>query len=411
MNNNFDILAIRDYYPSKNNPSSSTWVYSQVRSLSEMGFNPLVISPTPINPLKSVFKKRFRRYDFSSKELESYEGTSVLRPPYFKVPNNKLVSFTLRNLSKCISKYGDIKTIKLIHAHFGQNGVAAIELKRKLNVPLITSFYGYDSGRLAETYKPFYQELIKEGDLFLALSNDMKNDLLNLGFSEEKVAIHHLGVDLSLFSPNQKKNKSEFVLLTVARLSETKGIQYVIKALSQLLKEEPHLKQIIRYRIIGGGSYEAELKGLVRNFHLDNNVSFVNNLICSNSREIVINEMKKCDVFLLCSCVSKSGGKEGTPVVLMEAQACGKPCIATYHAGIPEVVKNKMTGYLVKERNINDIKEYIKLFYDNPSLVKKMGENARKHVVKNFNQNLQIKRLYSIYMDLWKKNDANNQLD
>lgn len=395
--NDYDILVIRDYYPSTNNPTRSTWVYNQVVGLQKLGFKPLVISPTPIIPFKNVFISKFRSYDTPLVMNDNYSNTTVIRPPYFKIPRNKLKGLTLRNLSKVILKHGDLPGIKLIHAHFGQNGVAALPLKEKLKVPLITSFYGYDSGRLGQLFKPYYKELISKGDLFLALSNDMKNDLLKLGFPEQKILVHHLGIDVSKFSSEDAQKASDFTVLTVARFSETKGIQYVLKALRLFLNNNFKEKNRIKYRIIGGGSYENKIKALVDEFDLKNIVTIINNLGVPNGREIVLHEMKKCDLFVLASSVSPSGGKEGTPVVLMEAQACGKPCISTFHAGIPEVVINNETGILVNEHSPMEISNAISKLYFDYEMRSNFSHNAREHVQRYFNQRNQMSALKHIY--------------
>jgi colanic acid/amylovoran biosynthesis glycosyltransferase len=398
-NNNFNILEVRDYYPSLNNPSSSPWVYNQVLSLQSMGYSPVVVSPTPINPLKLLFKKRYRLYDTPSKSIEVFKGTPVIRPPYIKIPNNQLVGTTIKNLSKCILRYGNFNGIKLIHAHFGQNGVASLPLKRKLNVPLVVSFYGYDSGRLSKVFKPYYRSLMDEGDCFLVLSNDMKKDLLALGFPEEKILIHHLGINVDQFTYSEPASP-KFTLLTVARLDEVKGIHLIIEALRQLQYEHPELKEKIVYRVVGGGIFESKLKTLVNNYSMDDSVFFLNNLVLPNSREVVMDEMKGCDVFCLCSYTPKNGAKEGTPVVLMEAQACGKPCISTYHAGIPEVVLDGETGILVQEKSVQDIKRAIMTLYSSSETRKHFGLNAQNHITKNYNHNMQMESLVGIFRSL-----------
>lgn len=392
---NFDILEIRNYYPSKNNPTSSTWVYNQVIGLQKLGYNPLVISPTPINPLKLFMKKRYALYDVPSSRLEIFKNTNVIRPGYIKIPNNKFKQITINRLTNCITRNGNLKSIKLIHAHFGQNGVAALKLKKQLGIPLITSFYGYDSGRLATEFKPYYRALIKDGDLFLALSNDMKKDLINLGFPDNKIVVHHLGIDLNIFSAQNIENE-KFTILTVARFDETKGIHLVIKALKMFFEKNPEERNHIIYKIVGGGSFENRLKELVNKYNLQQNVQFINNIIVPNGREIVLTEMRKCDLFVLCSSTPNSGGKEGTPVVLMEAQACGRPCIATFHAGIPEVVINNETGILVKEHSAKEIEDAISLLYFDKDKLIRYGENAIKHIEKNFNDAIQIKKLDTI---------------
>jgi colanic acid/amylovoran biosynthesis glycosyltransferase len=391
----YDLIHIRDYYPSKENPASSPWVYDIVNGMQKKGISSLIISPTPYIPgfVKKRNKNKYYLYPSPANKVESYNGTDVIRPLYFKIPNNIFVNINFYSLAHSITN-AIPKNIqpKLIHAHFGQNGIGAVKLKQKYGVPLITSFYGYDSGRLAKKFKPHYKKLIQKGDVFLALSENMKSDLINLGFPEEKIIIHHLGIDLDIFKNIKEKIvKKPFVFLVVARIDESKGIQDVIQAFSKIYNKNMILK------IVGDGAYKEKLSKLVSDLGINKNVMFINNFKANNPRGVVLEETQNCDVALLTSFTSENSAKEGTPVVLMEAQACGKPCIATFHAGIPEVVRDKSTGYLVRERDVDAISEYMILFYNNPNLVEKMGDSARNHIFANFNQSIQLKKLYSIY--------------
>ena len=77
---------------------------------------------------------------------------------------------------------------RLIHAHFGPQGVAMIPIKRWLKLPLITTFYGFDVTQLPreDIWNKAYQRLFKEGDLFLVEGNNMKHSLMEIGCSSEK---------------------------------------------------------------------------------------------------------------------------------------------------------------------------------------------------------------------------------
>ena len=76
---------------------------------------------------------------------------------------------------------------------------------------------------------------------------------------------------------------------------------------------------------------------------------------------------------------------EGTPVVLMEAQACGLPVVSTYHSGIPEVVKDGESGFLVPEKDVDALAEKMEYLINHPELWPKMGEAGRKHIERNYN--------------------------
>lgn len=389
-----NLIHIRDYYPSKKTSASSSWIYEQVKCLQEFGFNALVISPTPYVPTFLAKKLKYNMYSDYSYSIENYLGTNVIRPAYFKVPKELFLWITFLFLGRSINKVAhNVRNPRLIHAHFGQNGHAAVKLKRKLQIPLITSFYGYDSGRLAMKFKPYYQNLIKYGDIFLALSQDMKNDLIHLGFPESKIIIHHLGIDLLKFKKKKIENKL-FTFLVVARLDESKGVNDVIEAFARVKNEKMQL------RIVGDGTYKNNLIKMVKDHGIEKSVKFINNYKMPNPRKTVLEEMQNCNVTLLTSYIPKNEAKEGTPVVLMEAHACSKPCIATIHAGIPEIVANNKTGFLVKERDVNAIAERMKYCFDNPEKLEVMGDAARVYVEKEFNQEIQMKKLVAIYNEI-----------
>ena len=88
MDKSYDILSIREYFTSKENPSTSTWVFNQASGIQENGIEPLVLSPTPYYPnfLNKIYKNRFIKTEPNS-SIEEYNGIKVIRPPYIKLPN------------------------------------------------------------------------------------------------------------------------------------------------------------------------------------------------------------------------------------------------------------------------------------------------------------------------------------
>ena len=392
---NTDILTIRQYFPSEQEPTSSYWVFEQVKGIEKYGLTSIVVSPTP--KLPDVIRKRLsKKYLKPSIKLNEYRGIKVIRPGYFRISTYRLYCLTNFFLGRTILNAAKNIKPKLIHAHFGNDGVAAIPIKRKLGVPLITSFYGYDLSDKLETLRPYYKSLKNEGDLFIALSRDMKKYLIKIGFPESKIVIHHLGVqckELEAVNKGTCNNRNGFIFLTVARFSERKGIQDTIQAFYNIVSKYPDAK----LRIVGNGPYKYELVKLVDSLQLNKSITFIDNFQTPDPRKTVLEEMANCDVFMLTSYLTSTGSKEGTPIVLMEAQALGKPCISTFHAGIPEVVKDGITGYLVKERDVPAITNAMTTFINNSEIVNDLGNNGKLHINNEFNNELQIKKLSEIY--------------
>jgi glycosyltransferase involved in cell wall biosynthesis len=395
---NTDILTIRQYFPSEQDLISSYWVFEQVKGIEKYGLTSIVVSPTPILP--DIIRNRLsKKYLKPSIKLNEYRGIKVIRPGYFRIPNYRLYWFTNFLLGRTIVNAVKNLKPKLIHAHFGNDGVAAIPLKRNLGIPLITSFYGYDLSDKLEILRPYYKSLKNEGDLFIALSKDMKKDLLKIGFPESKIVIHHLGVqckELEAVKKGTCNNRNDFIFLTVARFSERKGIQDTIKAFYYVVSKYPDAK----LRIVGDGPYKSELVKLVDRLQLNKSITFIDNFQALNPRKTVLEEMANCDVFILTSYLTSNGSKEGTPIVLMEAQALGKPCISTFHAGIPEVVRHKQTGILVKERDVPAISNAMITFINDSAIVNDFGNNGKLHIYNKFNNEIQIKKLSKLYFSL-----------
>lgn len=387
-----DVITIRQHFPSSQTPTSSFWVYEQVRDLMKKGITFKVISPQPFIPF---FFRSKSKYSVKLTLYDNFNGIDVIRPVHFRIPNYKLYHITNWSLSWVIKKSAKRTQAKLIHSHFGNDGVAALLIKKHLNIPLITSFYGYDLSDQVHVLSTFYKKLSKEGNLFLALSEDMKQDLLNLGFKREKIKIHHLGVnleELNNYSQIQRTTNT-FVFLVVARFDERKGIHDTITAFNNITK----IKNNIELRIVGNGPYKPKLVTLIEDLGISNKVVFIDNLSTNNPRETVLQEMRNCDVFLLNSYITEKGSKEGTPLVLMEAQGMSKPCIATRHAGIPEIVVDGITGITVEERDVEGISKAMSRMIENPELRLQYGVNGKNHINKEFNNKLQQNKLLEIY--------------
>lgn len=120
----------------------------------------------------------------------------------------------------------------LIHAHFGVNGTLALPVAKRLNLPLITTFYGLDatlekatSEQASLTHQAYFRRqsaLKREARFFIAVSEFIKQKLLDQGFPADKVVTHYYGVDTQFFQPDPNTSR-ESVVLFVGRLTEKKG--------------------------------------------------------------------------------------------------------------------------------------------------------------------------------------------
>jgi colanic acid/amylovoran biosynthesis glycosyltransferase len=285
----------------------------------------------------------------------------------------------------------------ILHCHFGPNGNLAAKLRSigAINGKIVTTFHGYDISKYVERHGPkVYDDLFRQGDMFLPISHEMKNRLINLGCPPEKILVHRMGVDLTKFTPPFPKKRDNISILTVGRLVEKKGITYGIQAISQLLKRFPGIK----YSIVGDGPMRDDLESSTRELGVEEKVEFLGWRGPEEVREL----MRSADIFLAPSVTDSNGDKEGLPVVLMEALACGLPVVSTLHSAIPELVEDGSSGFLVAERNVGALVERLTYMLDHPERLVEMGRAGRCRVEKEFNIHKLNDRLLEIYSNTIK---------
>ncbi len=288
---------------------------------------------------------------------------------------------------------------KLIHAHFGVDSVYAMNLAKELDIPLVTTFHGFDAtttnSALLFSAKPawinyllYRKHLVKKGDLFICVSDFIKEKVIALGFPEEKTVTHYIGIDTNITRDVSEKSSYK-TILHVARLTEQKGTKYLIDAFSLIHKKDKNVRLVI----IGAGPLEEKLKDQVRNVKLAKQVCFLG----AKPRKEVLDYMQKADVFCLPGVTSDSGNAEGLGMVLLEAAVYEVPVVATFHGGIPEVVINEKTGYLVPEKDVEKLAEKLLLLLNDEGLRREMGQAARKMVEVKFDIKKQTKKLEVLY--------------
>ena len=295
----------------------------------------------------------------------------------------------------------------LTHAHFGPSGYGFLKLKKIFNIPLVTTFYGYDLSLLPSQHpkwKMKYKKLFREGEIFLVEGNHMKKCLIELGCPEEKIIVQHLGIDLDLIKlvPRKLGEEKEIKILISSSFREKKGIPYAIEAFGRVKQAHPDLK--LNLTIIGdsGGSpaEEAEREkifGVIQKYNLKDCV----NMLGYQPYPVFLRELYRHHIFLHPSVHASDGDTEGgAPVSIIEASASGMPILSTTHCDIPEVVIGGESGYLVPERDTDALAEKLEFLVLNSDLWGNMGLSGREHIEKNYDVKKQVQRLEEIYDEI-----------
>ncbi|EFB2829986.1 MULTISPECIES: colanic acid biosynthesis glycosyltransferase WcaL [Escherichia] len=283
-------------------------------------------------------------------------------------------------------------------AHFGPAGVTAAKL-RELGVirgKIATIFHGIDisSREVLNHYTPEYQQLFRRGDLMLPISDLWAGRLQKMGCPMEKIAVSRMGVDMTRFSPRPVKAPgTPLEIISVARLTEKKGLHVAIESCRQLKEQGV----AFRYRILGIGPWERRLRTLIEQYQLEDVVEMPG---FKPSHEVKA-MLDEADVFLLPSVTGADGDMEGIPVALMEAMAVGIPVVSTLHSGIPELVEADKSGWLVPENDAYALAQRLAAFsqLDTDELAP-VVKRAREKVEHDFNQQVINRELASLLQAL-----------
>ncbi len=286
----------------------------------------------------------------------------------------------------------------LLHVHFGNTAVMLLPVRRLTGLPLVVSFYGWDASAAPLKNPRLYEDLFREAAAIVVLSEEMRATLRRLGCPARKLHVVHIAVRVGELRAALERaggrrevvrdGDAELRLLAVGRLVEKKGLDDALEALAVLARRGVRYQ----FRIVGEGPLRGELESLTRRLGLNGQVEFAGAL----PREEVFREMAVCDAFFLPSRQAASGDREGTPTVLIEAGALGIPCVATRHAGTPEVVLDGVTGLLAAERDAAGLAAHLERLARDPTLRASLGEAARRHIEAEFEMEGQIRLLKDI---------------
>lgn len=266
-------------------------------------------------------------------------------------------------------------------------GLIGIFLKKLRKIPFQVWVYGGEVVKFKQEKIIFgiLLRVLREADSVVVNSDFTKEVYLKLGIPEKKIIKITPAVDTEVFKPGidaqglaRKYNLADKrALLTVARLSQRKGHDTVIRALSDLKEEFPDLV----YLIVGTGPDEKRLRGMAAEYGVIERVIFCGPV----SDEELPSYYNLCTIHVMPNRQAKGADTlEGFGLSFIEASACSKPVIGGKSGGSNEAVADGITGFLIDPLNVEELADRIKVLLTNEDIFRKMAEAGRKRAVEDF---------------------------
>jgi colanic acid/amylovoran biosynthesis glycosyltransferase len=281
----------------------------------------------------------------------------------------------------------------IIHCQFGTIAPFVLQLIEigALRGKLVTSFRGKDATVYLKRNPEIYRKLFKKGDLFLPVSESLRSELIYNSCDSRKIIVLYSGIDCKKFEfVKRTYNKTGIVrLVTVGRLVEKKGVQYIVNAVYNVLQTGRKVK----LTIVGDGPLRSVIEALIAEKNMQKHICVTG----WKTHDEVMSLLKRHHIMVNSSVTAEDGDREGIPNVLKEAMATGLPVIATDHGGISELVQNDVSGYIVPERDIDALTDRISFLIDHPDVWNEFGKAGRLHIENRFNIDLLNDRLVEYY--------------
>lgn len=281
-----------------------------------------------------------------------------------------------------------------IHAHFiDRAALVALCVARMLEKSYSVTAHANDIYRAPV----LVSEKILSARFAVTVSEFNKQHLLThfAGLDAERIFVLHPWVDMDEFRPPAvHAGNPRFRILSVGRLVEKKGQRYLIEACAQLREQRLDFECII----IGDGPLQQEFEALVNASELSQHVC----LLGAQPKTIVLEELRRADVFVLPVVVARDGDRDGMPVALAEAMAMQVPVISTDIVGIRELLQPG-TGYLIPPNDATAVADAIHSMIGlEQSARLAMGKRGRAVIAKDF----ELKKGVSQLAELFASSDA-----
>ncbi|MCK7589904.1 glycosyltransferase family 4 protein [Subsaxibacter sp. CAU 1640] len=346
--------------------------------------NIAIFSPNK-NPYSETFIRAHKRYlentvfYYGKRGNIKIEGEQSIVPKstknYYRFWFRLFKSGKITLNEKLILKSLKEKKINVILVEYGTHAHSLINLLHQSQLPFVVHFHGYDASNFNVLEKcNNYKQVFLLAKKIVVVSKAMKQNLINIGCPNENLVYNVYGPRPEFIEVQPKYLKKQF--LSVGRFTDKKAPYYTILAFEKVLKIHSDARLIMA----GDGELLETCKNLVSYLDLSEKVVFLGVISEDRYRELLSESL----AYVQHSITSHTGDMEGTPLSILEASYAGLPVIATYHAGIPDVIIHNKTGLLCKEHDVETMANHMIKLSDDINLAKDMGNEGKLNIMANF---------------------------
>ena len=389
-------------YPAVNH----TFILREIRTLRALGFDVRVVSilqpdrdPGQLSPEETEeFRLTFSILGSGAPRILSAHLRTLLRHPLAYVATlayairlggrdiGRAVSHALYFAEAVVAGDHWVRAgVTHFHTHF--SSTPALIAARLFRLHFSLTVHGPDEFNDVAGFH--MAEKVARASFVAAISRFASSQIMRASAPRDWSKIHvlPLGVDPQDFAPRPRADRGAgepFRIVSVGRLAPAKAYHLLIAAVARLVDKG----RKVELTIVGGGPERQSLEAAISQGKLDGIV----NLAGPSNHDRVVDFYARADAFALASFA------EGVPVVLMEAMAMEIPCVATWVAGVPELIRDGIDGLLVPPADPEALADALEKLMDDPALGARLAASARQRVLDLYNLKSNSARLGDTFL-------------
>ncbi len=345
-----------------------------------------------------------------AEEVSTWQGMKIYRSNLFDLNtlNPALLQEKAKEIFAEIDQFIREENPDIIHAHnlhyfSPEHADALFAIKSSLGIPLVLTAHNV----WADDLWAEFNARAKYWDAVIAVSHYIKKELIRSGYPGERITVIHHGIDLELFRPDADSCAPEAssafprfsgrrVIFHPARLSLAKGSHISVQALARIRERFPDALLVLAGtdKTVDWGNYQskeiAQIQNLIAELGLTEHVHI--KFFPWDKMPLVYRAAEVC---IYPSCFEEPFG-----LVMLESMAAAKPIVVSRAGGMPEVVKDRINGYVVPKRDPEALAERCCRLLANPALARRMGQTGRQMAQKSFPKELMAARTLHVYSDV-----------